>query len=1066
MRRMTIALCCLCMAAAMPSLAQKRNWVLEAEDPHTVVTWNADQAEIISPKGSTLWYKEKMRGDVTIEYEAMAVLEPSNYETWNRVSDLNCFWMASDPAAPDVFTNLKARGGRFVNSYALRLYYVGFGGNGNTTTRFRRYKGDARGIDSVAYRPLILREYTDSAHLIKPNHWHRFRLESKEGRVRYYVDGQLLVDWLDPNPLNEGWFGFRTTLSHTRFRRFSFTQQPTDKPVALRWISEGERPLNLIPTTFGVPFDKGEVMPDQSFMLCDASGGQLDHDAWNLAYWQDGSVKWKAFAVVAPPRGLSLRQADAIETQSASPSTTTKKNTTPAIKHSDTVTSWVTQTPTQVVVDAGYARFYVPKQGTAFLDSILILGRRVGGAARLRCSYDLSESQGDVLTTRRVMGESHIDSVRVERAGKVSCVLKVMGHHLTAGEPVLPFVIRLYAYRGSDDIKLVHTVVIDSLSAERKISSLGIAFDVPMRERAYNRHIWLDRWTEPVQPLASRRMVRQGRTDAEALQVRQQRVTEPEQMDSQSRQLTDQLAQWDRFRLSQLSPKAFSIRKAATDRSPWIGTVEGTRADGSMFVGDVSGGLALSLRDFWQAFPSSLEVRNARSDNAEAILWLWSPEAEPMNIEHYDTIAHGLDASYEDVQPGMSTARGVARTSVAYIRPLAAAPDSAAFASISASFADFRQLACTPEYLHRKRAFGIWSLPHTDSERGRLVEQRLSFLMDFYKQAIERHGWYGFWNYGDVMHRFDPHRREWMYDVGGFAWDNTELASNMMLWYNFLRTADPAVWRMAEAMTRHTAEVDAYHDGPFRMLGSRHNVSHWGCGAKEARISQAAWNRFYYYLTADERTGDLMTEVRDADSTLYHLDPMRLAQPRSLYPCTAPARLRIGPDWLAYAANWMTEWERTQNTTYHDKILTGMNCIAAFRHGIFSGPKALGFYPDSGAITNECDTALQNTNHLLPIMGGFEVMNEMIPMMDCEPWNQTWLNFCRDYKEKARTISNNRFLIPRLHAYAGWLLGDKSLTDDAWNDLLRFKSPSDPILYTNDAATWILDAIFLQEVGR
>ena len=316
------------------------------------------------------------------------------------------------------------------------------------------------------------------------------------------------------------------------------------------------------------------------------------------------------------------------------------------------------------------------------------------------------------------------------------------------------------------------------------------------------------------------------------------------------------------------------------------------------------------------------------------------------------------------------------------------------------------------------------------------------------------------------MHRFDPHRREWMYDVGGFAWDNTELASNMMLWYNFLRTADPAVWRMAEAMTRHTAEVDAYHDGPFRMLGSRHNVSHWGCGAKEARISQAAWNRFYYYLTADERTGDLMTEVRDADSTLYHLDPMRLAQPRSLYPCTAPARLRIGPDWLAYAANWMTEWERTQNTTYRNKILTGMKCIAAFRHGIFSGPKALGFYPDTGAITNECDTALQNTNHLLPIMGGFEVMNEMIPMMDCEPWNQTWLNFCRDYKEKARTISNNRFLIPRLHAYAGWLLGDKSLTDDAWNDLLRFKSPSDPILYTNGAATWTLDAIFLQEVGR
>ena len=39
--------------------------------------------------------------------------------------------------------------------------------------------------------------------------------------------------------------------------------------------------------------------------------------------------------------------------------------------------------------------------------------------------------------------------------------------------------------------------------------------------------------------------------------------------------------------------------------------------------------------------------------------------------------------------------------------------------------------------------------------------------------------------------------------------DNTELASNMWLWYNFLRTGRADIWRMAEAMTRHTAEVDA-----------------------------------------------------------------------------------------------------------------------------------------------------------------------------------------------------------------------------------------------------------------
>ena len=29
-------------------------------------------------------------------------------------------------------------------------------------------------------------------------------------------------------------------------------------------------------------------------------------------------------------------------------------------------------------------------------------------------------------------------------------------------------------------------------------------------------------------------------------------------------------------------------------------------------------------------------------------------------------------------------------------------------------------------------------------------------------------------------------------------------------------------------------------------------MRHWGCGAKEVRISQAAYRRFYYYLTTDE----------------------------------------------------------------------------------------------------------------------------------------------------------------------------------------------------------------------
>jgi hypothetical protein len=1050
--------------------AQKSLWRIEAESPKTIVSWRGDTADIVSPQGTTLWWKEKMRGNVVIEYDARVVVENERTEEWNRLSDLNCFWMASDPKAKDVFAHMKERGGKFVNTYQLQLYYLGFGGNYNKTTRFRRYTGDARGVEDAAFRPAILKEYTDEAHLLKPNHWYHIRIECKDGRVKYWMDGECLVNYCDPQPLTEGWFGFRTTLSHTQLCHFKYEAvNPDEQPIELNWIqnlNENNHPdgtfhfspftfhslhstLHVSPTTFGVPFSKGEVTEKTSFSLKDTKGNDISKDTWTLAWWPDGSVKWQAFAAVAPQGKLYLTKTNQ----------RTGTNKHKAIKVSDG--------NKQIKIDAGTYQIFIPKQGKALVDSIVMNGKRIGGEAHLRCSYDNMEGDADSYRMERISGVSHVDSAVVERQGDVSCVVKICGWHVASNEQMLPFVVRLYVYAGSDEMKWVHTFVVDSLSANRRISSVGISFDVPFRENNYNRHIRLGNWTESVQPLAARRLIRWNDSDAERLQVQQTKLPDMAEFDPTSRNMIEKIASWDKYRLSQLSPNGFSIRKAATELSPWIGTKEGQRADGTMWVGDVSGGMAFALKDFWQSYPSTLEIRHARSNAAEATAWLWSPEAEPMNLAHYDSIGHSLDAAYEDVQEGMSTAYGVARTNVLRVRVMDSCPNDSAFANIAQQMQSPQQLVCTPEYLHRKRAFGIWSLPDYSTPTAQKIEARLKHISDYYQDAVERYGWYGFWNYGDVMHQFDAARGDWRYDVGGYAWDNTELASNMLFWYDFLRTGDAGMWRMAEAMTRHTGEVDVYHAGANNMLGSRHNVSHWGCGAKEARISQAAWNRFYYYLTADERCGDLMREVRDADQKLYTLDPMRLAQPRGLFPCTAPARLRIGPDWLAYAANWMTEWERTKNVKYRDKIVAGMKSIAALRHGIFSGPKALGYDPATGIITNECDTAMQNTNHLLTIMGGFEVMNEMMEMIDLPEWNHTWLTHARDYKRKALEISNNRFLIPRLSAYAGWLLPSDEHINTAWSDLLRFErqgGTTAPVQSTNDAATWTLDAIFMQEV--
>jgi hypothetical protein len=315
----------------------------------------------------------------------------------------------------------------------------------------------------------------------------------------------------------------------------------------------------------------------------------------------------------------------------------------------------------------------------------------------------------------------------------------------------------------------------------------------------------------------------------------------------------------------------------------------GRRSAGLVFAGDVSGGLAAVLRNFWQSYPTSLEVRGATTAAATLHVWMWSPDGPAMDLRHYDTRAHDLDSSYEDVQPGFSTPHGVARTSEVMLFPSAAVPTKAETAAQAKMAQAPPLLTAPPPHIHAAGVFGIWSLP------GKLpIEAQLDAAFDFYHKEVDQRRWYGFWNYGDVMHQHDGARHEWRYDIGGFAWDNTELGTDMWLSYHYLRTGRAEAFRMAEAMTRHTSEVDCYHLGRFAMLGSRHNVRHWGCGAKEARISQAAYRRFYYYLTADERIGDLMREVINSDFKATEIDPMRLASPLTK-PLPYPGRVRGGP---------------------------------------------------------------------------------------------------------------------------------------------------------------------------
>ncbi len=761
----------------------------------------------------------------------------------------------------------------------------------------------------------------------------------------------------------------------------SQARQTDGGSAPVKWLESV--PQRLSGVSWGVPWPQGAVQKSQSFRLANKAGQPIPVQSWTLAFWPDGSVKWTGLAAVMEPGS-----ADAFIVAPG-------EGATPAIQLQ------VTQNSEAVEVNTGAAVCRIGRSGSALVQSISIAGTDVARNGRLEVQLENRSSLGSNRTLRFDDFNSNIKTVAVEQSGPLRGVVRIDGVHKagSSGREWLPFTVRLYFYAGLPDIRLVHTIIFDGDEHKDFIRALGVRFDIPLREEVHNRHVRFSGegeglWAESLQPLVGRRPLAPRGNTFYADQLAGKRVPNKETLDAADQKLLTDWAIWDSYKLVQANADGFVIEKRTNPESCWLHAGDGKRSSGYAFAGDVSGGLGIAIRNFWQSYPSSLEIRNATSGMAQLTAWLWSPDAAAMDLRHYDTKAHGLDSSYEDVQPGFSTPHGVGRTSELMLFPSKEVPGREVSVQQAHAAQQPPQLVCPPDYLHTAQAFGTWSLPDRSTPYKKAMEEDLDGALAMYLKEVEQRHWYGFWDFGDVMHAYDPARHVWRYDVGGFAWDNTELGSDMWLWYSFLRTGRPEVFRMAEAMTRHTSEVDTYHLGRFAMLGSRHNVRHWGCGAKEARISQAAFRRFFYYLTTDERTGDVMRSVVDADFTLLKLDPMREADPIK-GPKKYPARIRGGPDWLAYVGNWMTEWERTGNTKYRDKIVTGMDCIAKMPYGFMTGPEAMYGYDPKTSMLYPLGEDPFGVYNLQVIQGGAEVAFEINRLIDHPGWKKAFLQYCR-----------------------------------------------------------------------
>ncbi|MGH8855782.1 MAG: Tat pathway signal sequence domain protein, partial [Telluria sp.] len=646
---------------------------------------------------------------------------------------------------------------------------------------------------------------------------------------------------------------------------------------------------------------------------------------------------------------------------------------------------------------------------------------------------------------------SKVTKMTVEQTGPVRAVIKLDGVHSGAGRDWLPFSVRLYFYTGSDSVRIVHSFIFDGEPEQDFIAGLGVTAQVPMSDQTVDRHVRFSGegvgvWGEAVRPVTGlRRDPGQPYKDA---QVAGLALPAMAGMAKAVQDGLQWIPEWGDFSLVQLTPDGFKLQKRLRSGRAWIDVNAGARANGLLYAGGASGGVALGLKDFWQRAPVQLDVRQAASTMAEVTAWMVSPSAPAIDMRSYrgedgmdthDKQIAGLNITYEDYEAGWDAAHGVARTSELQLWVLGATPSHAALSSMAEQVARPARLVLAPQRIHQCAVFGDWDPVDAGTPARKLIEDRLGLQLDQYLREAEQHRWYGFWNYGDVMHAYDADRHMWRYDIGGYAWDNSELSTDLWLWYSYLRTGRADLFRFAEAMTRHTGEVDVYHLGRFKGFGTRHGVQHWSDSSKQPRVSNAAYRRIYYFLTADERVGDLMRELLDSDQDLHKVDIARKLKSAGARP-DAFVGASFGTVWGSLISAWLAEWERTGDTRWRDKIVNGMRSIAALKVQWFAAGAP--YDHRTGRFQGPGDKA--SFSNLNGVFGVVEMNSELLALVDVPAYRSAWLQYCRTYNAPkadivallgsdpgGRSMSDTN---SRMTAYVAYHERDRALSLRAWRE--------------------------------
>lgn len=624
------------------------------------------------------------------------------------------------------------------------------------------------------------------------------------------------------------------------------------------------------PITLGIPFPKGALNSVDHIRLLTSDGMEIPCQTTEVSTWDpiDDSIKWVwVFFFSEETTDYVLEYG---------------KGVVP-MRPTEKIISANNMRPTGgIEVNTGAISFTIHKKGDGFLDEVFLDSNNDGEFSEKELIASSPGSHRGSFFD--LLDDAGIDSskafvhevFREKGSGPMHSIFRIEGTYTYSREDnnISPFTIWLHAYAGKSYIKVLHTMTYTGVPDKHKIQEGEHANIATQNKKIISENTADDKgWTQPNDQIAGIGLQLKYHLDNNSL------VSMPLQEgswknDGAPTALQEISLDGSPVQLLQRGPAKKSpptLRDVYLNQLPknsdednklneeFQATVtlgeddvaKSQRAKGWLNVTDGKRGIGVGIRNFMKEYPKGIKVAPATNILLGSI---WPEENGPMSFERHHTAMDGGMLS--------NFAQGITKTTefIYYFH------DNKNDVAEKMEYVVESPVAhTTPEWYTNSKVYGNMA---PASSKHIEFENALQYKYQWWAYNQKNQPWYGMFNYGDG--------KTYYYNGHWVQWTNNEPTVDFMLWTNFMRTGDPKYFELAQAMSRHTMDVDNVHwpkkrtyygqindaidfwdfedepeSTPYLGIGRRHAAEHW-----YSLLSAHVWIQGWiadYYLAGDHR---------------------------------------------------------------------------------------------------------------------------------------------------------------------------------------------------------------------